>query len=162
MFTPERREPLRREVATGIRVVARDRYLRFFTLQGGASNFALTGSTVLLVLFLVRDLDLDLGPKGVGIVLSAASLGGLVGASVARRAASQWGSARAMVVLQVSSGPPALLIAMAQPGGRVALVPLGLALVGMGVEGANVIREPSGCATSRRGCWPAPPRARHW
>ncbi|HET7821279.1 MAG TPA: MFS transporter, partial [Ornithinibacter sp.] len=66
---PERREPLRREVATGIRVVARDPYLRFFTLQGGASNFALTGYAALLVLFLVRDLDLD--PKGVGIVMSA-------------------------------------------------------------------------------------------
>ena len=63
---PERREPLRREVATGIRVVARDPYLRFFTLQGGASNFALTGYSALLVLFLVRDLDLD--PSGVGIV----------------------------------------------------------------------------------------------
>jgi MFS family permease len=135
---PERREPLRREVATGIRVVARDPYLRFFTLQGGASNFALTGYTALLVLFLVRDVDLD--PSGVGIVLSAGSVGGLLGASVARRAVTRWGTARAMVVLQVSSGPPALLIAMAQPGGRVALVPLALALVGMGVVGANVIR----------------------
>ena len=35
------------------------RFLRFFTLQGGASNFALTGYAALLVLFLVRDLDLD-------------------------------------------------------------------------------------------------------
>ena len=58
------REPLRREVATGIRVVAHDRFLRFFTLQGGASNFALTGYAALLVLFLVRDLGLD--PRGVG------------------------------------------------------------------------------------------------
>ena len=39
-----------------------------------------------------------------------------------------------------SSGPPALLISLAQPGGRVALVPLGLALVGVGVVAANVIR----------------------
>jgi MFS family permease len=135
---PERREPLRREVATGIRVVAHDPYLRFFTLQGGASNFALTGYSALLVLFLVRDLDLD--PKGVGLVMSAGSIGGLVGAAVARGAADRWGDARAMVVLLVSSGPPALLIALAQPGGRVALVPLGLALVGVGVVAANVIR----------------------
>jgi predicted MFS family arabinose efflux permease len=135
---PERREPLRREVATGIRVVAHDPYLRFFTLQGGASNFALTGYSALLVLFLVRDLDLD--PKGVGLVMSAGSIGGLLGAAVARRAADRWGDARAMVVLLVSSGPPALLIALAQPGGRVALVPLGLALVGVGVVAANVIR----------------------
>ena len=87
---PERREPLRREVATGIRVVARDPYLRFFTLQGGASNFALTGYAALLVLFLVRDLGLD--PRGVGIVMSAGSVGGLVGAAVARRASARWGT----------------------------------------------------------------------
>ena len=72
--------------------------------------------------------------------MSAGSVGGLVGAAVARRAAARWGNARAMVVLLVSSGPPALLIALAQPGGRVALVPLGLALVGVGVVAANVIR----------------------
>ena len=135
---PELREPLRSEVATGIRVVAHDRFLRFFTLQGGASNFALTGYAALLVLFLVRDLDLD--PRGVGLVMSAGSVGGLVGAFVARRASARLGDARAMVVLQVASGPPALLIALAQPGVRVVLVPLGLALVGVGVVGANVLR----------------------
>jgi predicted MFS family arabinose efflux permease len=135
---PERREPLRAEVGTGIRVVAHDRFLRFFTLQGGVSNFALTGYAALLVLYLVRDLHLD--PRGVGIVMSAGSVGGLVGASVAKRATAWLGDARAMVVLQVLSGPPALLIALAGPGVRVVLVPLGLALVGLGVVGANVIR----------------------
>ena len=135
---PERREPLRAEVATGIRVVAHDRFLRFFTLQGGVSNFALTGYAALLVLYLVRDLHLD--PRGVGIVMSAGSVGGLVGASVAKGATAWLGDARAMVVLQVLSGPPALLIALAGPGVRVVLVPLGLALVGLGVVGANVIR----------------------
>jgi hypothetical protein len=45
-----------------------------------------------------------------------------------------------MVVLQVAAGPPALLIALAQPGLRVVLVPLGLALVGAGVVAANVLR----------------------
>jgi hypothetical protein len=135
---PAEREPLRTEVATGIRVVAHDRFLRFFTLQGGVSNFALTGYAALLVLFLVRDLDLD--PRGIGLVMSAGSVGGLVGASVAKRATAWLGDARAMVALQVVSGPPALLIALAQPGVRVVLVPLGLALVGLGVVGANVIR----------------------
>jgi len=135
---PTHRAPLRREVATGIRVVFRDPFLRFFTLQGGISNFALTGYYTLIVLFLVRDLDLD--PGRVGAVLAAGSVGGLVGAGIARRTASRLGDARAMVVLQVAAGPPALLIALAQPGPRVALVPLGLALVGAGVVAANVLR----------------------
>ena len=102
------------------------------------SNFALTGYAALLVLFLVRDLDLD--PRGVDVVMSAGSVGGHVGASVARRTAAPLGDARAMVVLQVASGPPAVLIALAEPGVRVVLVPLALALVGLGVVGANVIR----------------------
>ena len=68
------------------------------------------------------------------------SLGGLVGAGLARRASDRLGDARAMVALQVSAGPPALLIALAQPGWGVVLVPLGLALVGVGVVAANVIR----------------------
>ncbi len=135
---PPTREPLRSEVAAGIRVVAHDRFLRFFTLQGGASNFALTGYGALLVLFVVRDLGLD--PRGVGTVLALGSLGGLVGAGLARRASDRLGDARAMVTLQVSAGPPALLIALAQPGWGVVLVPLGLALVGVGVVAANVIR----------------------
>jgi predicted MFS family arabinose efflux permease len=135
---PTHREPLRREVATGIRVVFHDPFLRFFTLQGGIANFALTGYYTLLVLFLVRDLDLD--PGRVGAVLAAGSVGGLVGAGIARRASARWGDARAMVVLQVAAGPPALLIALAQPGLRVVLVPLGLALVGAGVVAANVLR----------------------
>lgn len=135
---PQQREPLRREVAAGIRVVARDPFLRFFTLQGGAANFALTGYYSLLVLFLVRDLGLD--PGRVGLLVAAGSVGGLVGASVARRLAARFGDARAMVLLQVGAGPPALLVAAAQPGLGVLLVPLGMLLIGVGVVGANVLR----------------------
>ena len=135
---PAHREPLRREVTTGIRVVGHDPFLRFFTLQGGVANFALTGYSTLLVLFLVR--DLDLAPGRVGLVLAAGSVGGLAGAAVARGASARLGDARAMVVLQVGLAPPALLLATAQPGAGVALVPLGLALVGVGVVAANVLR----------------------
>ena len=135
---PPPRTSLRREIAEGVRVVARDRYLRFFVVQGGIGNFALTGYGTLLVLYAVRDLDLE--PGAVGLVLSLGSAGGLVGATVATRATRRWGEARAMVVLQVLGGPPALLVACAQPGWSVVLVPVGMALVGLGVVGANVIR----------------------
>ena len=49
--------------------------------RAASSNFALTGYYTLLVLFLVRDLDLD--PGRVGAVLAAGSVGGLVGAGIA-------------------------------------------------------------------------------
>ena len=132
------RTSLRREIAEGVRVVAHDRYLRYFVVQGGLGNFALTGYGTLLVLYAVRDLGLD--PGAVGTVLGLGSAGGLVGAAVATRATRRWGEARAMVFLQVLGGPPALLVAVAQPGWSVVLVPVGMALVGLGVVGANVIR----------------------
>lgn len=138
---PERpaREPLRREIADGVGVVARDPYLRFFTLQGAASNFALTGYGALLVLFLVR--DLGVAPGTVGLLVAAGSVGGLVGAAVATPLARRVGTARAMRWLQVVGGPTALLVPLAGPGAAVGLVPLGVALVGVGVVGANVVRS---------------------
>ncbi len=133
------RTTLRHEIADGVRVVARDPYLRFFTLQGATSNFALTGYGTLLVLFLVRDLEVD--PATVGLLFSAGSVGGLVGAAVAPRVAARVGTARALRWLQVLGGPTALLVPLAAPGPAVALVPLGAALVGVGVVGANVVRS---------------------
>ncbi len=136
---PEPRTSLRGEIAQGVRIVARDRHLRFFTLQGATSNFALTGYGTLLVLFLVR--DLGVGPAAVGALLSAGSVGGLVGAVVATRLAARVGTARALRWLQVLGGPAVLLVPLARPGDAVALVPLGAALVGVGVVGANVVRS---------------------
>ncbi|CAN5668503.1 hypothetical protein BH18ACT7_BH18ACT7_21110 [soil metagenome] len=46
---------LRVEIAEGVRFVARDPFLRYFTWMGGLSNLGLTGYGALLVLFLVRD-----------------------------------------------------------------------------------------------------------
>jgi len=135
---PPPRRSLWREIAEGVRVTAHDRYLRYFVVQGGLGNFALTGYGTLLVLYAVRDLHLEAG--AVGLVLGLGSVGGLVGAAVATRATRRWGEARAMVVLQVLGGPPALLVACAEPGWSVVLVPIGSALVGLGVVGANVIR----------------------
>lgn len=133
------REDLTREIAAGVRVVAGDRFLRFFTLQGGASNFALTGYGALLVLFMVRDLQLSAAT--VGLLTAVGSIGGLLGAAIARPLSTRLGSARAMRRLQVFGGPAALLIPLATPGPAVSLVPLGVACVGIGVVGANVIRS---------------------
>ena len=139
-------------MATGIRVVSHDPFLRFFTLQGGVANFALTGYYTLLVLFLVRDLDLD--PGKVGAVLAAGSVGGLAGAGIARRASARLGDARAMVVLQVAAGPPALLIALGEPGLRVALGRWAWPWSAPASSLRTCCAAPSGCAT-RRPSWPA-------
>lgn len=131
----ERVGPMVRE---GLRVTFGDRYLAWFTVQGGASNFALTGYQTLLVLFLLRDLEAT--PGSVGLLLALGATGGLVGAVVAARVSRLLGSARAMLVLQLAGGPPALLVGLAGPGHGIWLVPLGSALVGLGLVGANVVR----------------------
>lgn len=130
---------LRREIGEGVRVVAGDPHLRFFTVQGAVSNFALIGYGALLVLHLVR--DLGAGPGLVGAVMALGSVGGLLGALVATRVSGSLGSARALRWLQVVGGPPALLVAAGSPGLGLAVVPLGAALVGLGVVGANVVRS---------------------
>jgi MFS family permease len=137
---PERRddEPLVRQVRDGVRIVVRDPFLRFFALQGGLGNFALTGYGALMVLFLARDLRLQ--PSTVGTVIAVGACGGLLGATVAGRTVRWLGDAGALRWLQVVGGPPALLVGLASPGWGVVLVPLGSALVGLGVVGANVVR----------------------
>ncbi|KGN42769.1 MFS transporter [Knoellia aerolata] len=131
--------PLGREIREGVEIVFRDRFLRFFSVQGGLSNFALTGYGALLVLFMVHELDLQ--PGSVGLVMALGSAGGLLGATVATRATRWLGSAGALRWLQVLGGPPALLVGAAQPGLGAAMIASGSFVVGVGVVGANVVRS---------------------
>ncbi|MGH3647236.1 MAG: MFS transporter [Micromonosporaceae bacterium] len=125
-------------IREGLRFVAGDRILRYFTVLGGLSNFGLTGYTALLVLLLVREGELS--PGAVGMVMALGSVGGLIGATIATRVSRALGSARAIIWLQLLAGPPALLVATIRPGLGVAPVVLGILLVGTGVVAGNVIR----------------------
>ncbi|GAA4121835.1 MFS transporter [Knoellia locipacati] len=133
------RRPMWTQVREGVSIVARDPFLRFFSIQGGVSNFALTGYGALLVLFMVRDLGLE--PGSVGLVMAVGAVGGLLGATVATRTTTWLGNAGALRWLQVLGGPPALLVGLAWPGPGAALVGVGSLVVGVGVVGANVVRR---------------------
>ena len=132
-------EPLRTRIRSGIAYVAHDPYLRPLTLIGGASNFGLTGFTTLLVLFMVDDLGLE--PSAVGFVMMISSVGGLLGAAVARRVSQRLGSGRASTWLLLASGPTTLLLPLARPGWQIAWLVAGLFLVGLFVVSGNVIRN---------------------
>ncbi|MFC0030332.1 MFS transporter [Micromonospora chaiyaphumensis] len=129
---------LRREVADGLRFVIRDPYLRVLTVFGAASNIGLSGYQAVLVVFLVRSAGLPAGL--VGLLIGLASVGGLLGAALATGLARRLGSARALLVAAALTGPPALLIPLAGPGGRVAWLVLGGALVSLGVAVGNVVK----------------------
>ncbi|MEU4777105.1 MFS transporter [Micromonospora sp. NPDC023633] len=138
---PERVGPsrsLRREIGEGIRFVARDPYLRVLTAFGAASNVGLVGYQAVLVVFLVR--EARLAPAPVGLLVAAMSLGGIVGALSATRLGRRLGTARAMLLAAAFTGPPALLIPLAGPGGRLALPAIGGMLVSLGVAVGNVLK----------------------
>lgn len=126
------------EVREGLAVTVADPYLRFFAITGSLANFGLVGYQSLLVLFMVR--DLDLGATAVGLLMGLGAVGGVVGAVIAPTLSRRLGSARTIVVLLLSAGPAALLIAAAGPGWRAWPVAMGPFLVGVGVVGANAVR----------------------
>jgi predicted MFS family arabinose efflux permease len=136
--TSEEAAPLRRRIREGIDYLRHDRLLRFFTVVGSVSNLGLTGCTTLLVLFLVREVHLSSG--AVGLVLAVQSFGGVVGARIATRVSRRLGSARALLVLQVVAGPPALLTPFGSPGAGLVAMVAGLVLVGVGVVAGNIVR----------------------
>ena len=131
-------ESLVSRISAGVKYVLSDPYMRWFTVIGGVSNFALTGYGALLVLFCLEDLNLSEGSTG--LVLALGMIGGVLGATLATRVSRRWGSARALLRLQLLAGPPALLIGLAQPGVGSTLVALGSIGVGMPLVAANIVR----------------------
>ncbi|MFD0821884.1 MFS transporter, partial [Micromonospora zhanjiangensis] len=136
---PRRRSStLRREIAEGLRFVARDPYLRVLTVFGAASNFWLVGYQAILVVFLIR--EVGVGPGAVGAVMAGMSCGGVLGAVVATRIARRFGTARGMLLAELVAMPAGLLIPLARPGAGLACVVAGGVIVGAGVVAGNVIK----------------------
>jgi predicted MFS family arabinose efflux permease len=125
-------------IGQGIRLVARDRAIRTFTVMGGLSNFGLTGFGALLVLFWARDLQMS--GQLVGLMLMIGSAGGVLGATLASSLSRRLGNGRASTVLLGISAPAALLIGVPSDPGAIWLSALGLAAMDAAVVAGNVIR----------------------
>ena len=138
VHAPSRDRPaLRRQVAEGLRFVARDRYLRPLVAYGALANLALLGYQAVQVAFLVRTVGLS--PATLGLLLTGGSLGGVVGALLAGPVTRRFGTARGLILMQVVAGPAALLMALTTPGSGLLLFALGAFLVGVGITVANVV-----------------------
>lgn len=135
---PRPRGALASEVGEGLRLVARDPWLRTLTLFGAASNLALMGYQSILVVFLVRTVGLDPGP--VGGLVAAAGTGGVAGAFAARRVAARLGTARATLVFELGLAVFALLIPLTVGGAGVLFYVAGGFCVAAGVVAGNVIK----------------------
>ncbi|MEW9531520.1 MFS transporter [Microbispora sp. NPDC049125] len=132
------RDGLRREIAEGLRFVARDPYLRVLTVSGAAANLALNGYQALLVVFLLR--VVEIGPGAAGLVVAGMSLGGLAGAAVAARFARRVGTARAMVLCQLGGMPFGLLIPLTGPGWGLAFAVAGGVVLSAAITVGNVVK----------------------
>jgi MFS family permease len=132
-----RRTTMRREIAEGLRWVARDRYLRSLALLSAVANVALTGYQALQVVFFVQ--EVGVAPATVGLLVAAPGAGGVVGAAVAARLARRWGSARALLLALLTMAPLGLLIPLATAGPGLVLPAVGGVAIGAGVVTANVL-----------------------
>lgn len=73
---------LRAEMAEGMRWVFGNRYMRAIALVGSSCNFFTIGVSTMFVVYAVR--DRDIGPTLLGLILSLAAVGGILGATVTR------------------------------------------------------------------------------
>ncbi len=129
---------LRRQIGEGLGFVVTDPHLRVLTIYGALSNLALTGYQAILVVFLVREVGAE--PTVVGLLVSGASVGGLLGALVATTVGRRLGTARGMLMANLAVGPFALLIPLTDTGPRLLLVALGGAGMGAGIVTGNVLK----------------------
>jgi MFS family permease len=101
--TPDRALPdaggppagLRRQVADGIAVVARDPFLRTICLEAFTYNFFVQFGETLIALYALTELHLS--PGLLGLCISVGSVGGLAGAVVAPRVVRRFGFGRTFV-----------------------------------------------------------------
>ncbi|MET8004259.1 MFS transporter [Nonomuraea glycinis] len=93
-------------------------------------NLGMLGVFSLRIVFLVR--AEGIAPGTVGVLISLASLGGLLGAVLAPRAVARFGSARTYVGVNVVTAPFMLLLPAGGPGWQLALFTVGSFVVMLG------------------------------
>jgi MFS family permease len=128
------REPIRSEIADGLRVVAQDPVLRglLWGTVGLSAMWGVFGATWLL--FANGELGLD--PAVIGVVAALGGFGSLVGALVASRAADRIGLGRLVVVSLLLTALGNVLIPLAPAG--MPLVAIGF-LIGQQLIGDTAV-----------------------
>jgi MFS family permease len=113
------RQPMRAEIATGLRYTWRHPLLRPLILQIGMGNFFNASISAILLVFAVRDLHLT--ATTIGVAFSVGNAGLLLGATIARRLAVSLGIGPTLICGAVGTGVAYLLLAVAP---RHAAIPL--------------------------------------
>ncbi len=127
---------LGREIGEGLRFVLGNRLLRSIAMCTGTYNLFSSIGFAMLIVLLADVLKISAGT--IGLVMSAGSIGGLVGAFTAMRVAKWLGQGPTIWMSCAFTAPFGLLMAVAQPGWRLWLVALGCAVVMWGGVVYNV------------------------
>ncbi|MEU4536030.1 MFS transporter [Streptosporangium sp. NPDC023825] len=133
--TAERR--LLAEIRDGLRFVAGDPYLRTLTAFSAMSNIALVGYQSIQVVFLARNLGAGAGQAGVVLALGGA--GGLLGAALAGRVATRFGTARGFLLCEAFAAPMLLLGPSGSGGTGLAIFAAAGFGTGAGIVASNIL-----------------------
>jgi len=134
---PKRTTTVRAEISEGARFIFRDRLLRTLTIYPAVANLSYSGSTALVVVFLVR--VTGFGSAAVGLLMATGGIGGLLGAVTARRIARKLGTARALLLSTLGTGLFGMFIPLTATGPRAAFYIIGSAVVAAGITSGNII-----------------------
>jgi MFS family permease len=132
------REPIRRQIAEGLRYVLGNRYLRAIAGATSSSNLFSNMIFAIIPVYLYRELGLSAAT--VGVIFGIGALGTLGGALVANQIAGRVGLGRAIVASIALDGPAMLLLAIAPRGAPVAWLVASVALGGL--LGGRLQRQP--------------------
>lgn len=121
------RRHLRTEIMEGLRFVAGNPLLRAIATSIASYNFLSAARSVMLIVLLARVLRLPVGT--IGLFLSIASAGGLLGALTARRIAARIGQGPAIWVPLAVTAPFQFLLPTAQRGPWLWLVAAGYGVI---------------------------------
>jgi MFS family permease len=125
---PEERAGMKAELLEGVRYVLRNRHLRAIAICTANSNFFGNVCYAILLVYVVRRMDLSAGL--IGIVLSCANIGLLIGALTAGWIAAEFGIGRTILASAALVGPSLVLIPLAPLAFPVPFLVLSLIMFG--------------------------------
>jgi MFS family permease len=133
---PAEHPKLRSQIAEGLGFVLKHRLLRAITGCTGTFNFFNGIQNAVIILFVARTLGLS--PGVIGVLFAAGGIGGLLGAMTSAWWSRRVGQARIIWLSVVVTAPFGLLLPIAQPDWRLALIFVGEVMIGYGVVLYNV------------------------
>ena len=135
---PERRQDrdLRREIREGLRFVTGDPMLRAIAICTGSSNLFSSMSMAVFYVLLARDLHVS--PGIIGLISSAAAIGGLAGALTAAKLAGRVGQGPAIWMSVAATAPLAFVAPFVRHDWTLILLALAMTGVSFGVVVYNI------------------------